>query len=295
MGLLSGTFGVEEIWLRRALKQVRKDPFCFARKNVKLTQQELGMGNKQIHALSDWLLSSNFVIKRKGSKMNQLQFTDEGMVVANYDPDLSEDGSFWIAHYFWSLDTNRLWFYHWYVNEFENSTFSRKDIEIGLQGLKNTSSKVINDFGILPLLQTMRKTRLGTSFGMMIENSPNQFKRIEPPEDRLEPIIVAYITMDWAKRNDRGSASLLELTSSKCSPGKVLHLSARRYSDYLDEITAMFAKEILWVSHTAGLNSVAFERGVEALDVLKAYYIRKRDEINPLDSFRRAQRECLKQ
>ncbi|MDR4506775.1 MAG: DUF4007 family protein [Candidatus Brocadiaceae bacterium] len=92
------------------------------------------------------------------------------------------------------------------------------------------------------------------------EDGTNQFRRIEPPEDRLDSIMVAYITLDWAKRNERNSANLTELTGLKESPGKILHLSIRRYSEYLDKIQAMFNKEILWVSYTAGLNSVAFEK-----------------------------------
>ena len=50
-------------------------------------------------------------------------------------------------------------------------------------------------------------------------------------------------------------------------------------------------KEILWVSYTAGLNSVAFERNINPLDILKAYYIKKRDEISALDAYRKAKEE----
>jgi hypothetical protein len=265
LGLLSGTFGIEESWLRKGLKQIRSNPLFFAKNNKQVAQQELGMGNKQVEALIDWLVSSNLVRKHKENRISKFILTEFGELVANYDPDLSEDGTYWVIHYFFSMDNDKLWFYYWYINEFEANTFLRKELEIGLSGVRNTSEKVINDFCVLPLLQTMRKTRLGKPFGIMIEDAQNRFKRIEPPEEKLDPIIVAYMTMDWAKKNDRSSANLLELTGAKCSPGKILHLSTKRYSEYLDKIQSMFNREVLWVSYTAGLNSVAFEKNIRLM------------------------------
>ena len=289
MALLSGTFGIEETWLRKGMKEVSSNPAIFARNNRLLAQKELGMGNKQIDALKDWLAAANLL--SMGEKRGLLKPSTVGEVIVKYDSTFSENGTFWLIHYFLSQNTDRLWFYYWYVNEFDADIFSRNDLEAGLSNYKATSEKIIKDFCLLPLLQTMRKTRLGKSFGIMMEESPNQFRRIEPPEDKLDPMIVSYITADWAKRNDRSSANLVELVSLKGSPGKILHLSPRRYSEYLDKIQSMFNKEVLWVSYTAGLNSVVFEQKVNPLDLLKAYYIKIRDEINPLDAHYRAMEE----
>ena len=289
MALLSGTFGIEETWLRKGMKEVSSNPAIFARNNRLLAQKELGMGNKQIDALKDWLAAANLL--SMGEKIGLLKPSTVGEVIVKYDSTFSENGTFWLIHYFLSQNTDRLWFYYWYVNEFDADIFSRNDLEAGLSNYKATSEKIIKDFCLLPLLQTMRKTRLGKSFGIMMEESPNQFRRIEPPEDKLDPMIVSYITADWAKRNDRSSANLVELVSLKGSPGKILHLSPRRYSEYLDKIQSMFNKEVLWVSYTAGLNSVVFEQKVNPLDLLKAYYIKIRDEINPLDAHYRAMEE----
>lgn len=294
MGLISGTFGIEELWLRKALRFARSDPVFLSNKNRENAQQELGMGNKQIDALVDWLVSSNLIERSKKDKIQCFYLTELGKLTDKYDADFSEDGIFWVIHYYLSQDKNKLWFYYWYVNEFEKQTFSRSDIEIGLSNFKASTKKVINNLGVLPLLQTMRKTRLGKSFGIMVEDDTNQFRRIEPPEDKLDPIVVAYITVDWAKRNERNSANLAELTGLKESPGKILHLSTRRYCEYLDKIQAMFNKEILWVSYTAGLNSVTFEKDTNPLDLLKAYYIKKRDEISALDAYHKAKKEVNK-
>lgn len=49
----------------------------------------------------------------------------------------------------------------------------------------------------------------------------------------------------------------------------------------------------LWVSYTAGLNSVSFEKNINPLDILKTYYIKKRDEINVLDAYHRAKEEVI--
>ena len=39
------------------------------------------------------------------------------------------------------------------------------------------------------------------------------------------------------------------------------------------------------------LISVAFEKDINPLDLLKAYYIKKRDEISALDAYRKAKEE----
>ncbi len=58
----------------------------------------------------------------------------------------------------------------------------------------------------------------------------------------------------------------------------------RRY----EESDRILIKEVLL---TAGLNSVAFEKDINPLDLLKAYYIKKRDEISALDAYRKAKEE----
>lgn len=290
MGFLSQKgFGLQEQWLRKGLKQIIKDPTIFVKYNEENAQIEMGMGNRQIKVLKDWLISAGLVTKCKGKELPKL--SDMGKVISEYDIDFAEDGTFWAVHNYFSQDNDKLLFYSWYINEFELITFYRDDLKSGLSQYIDTTIGNIEGHCLSPLLQTMRKTRLGKSFGIMIEDAPNQFRRTEPPEDKLDPIIVAYITIDWAKRNDRSSANLLELTTLKCSPGKILHLSSSRYVEYLDKIQAIFNKEILWVSYTAGLNSVSFEKNIKPLDILKAYYIKKRDDMSPIDSYYRAKKE----
>lgn len=284
----AGGFGIDELWMRRGIKLISKNPSIFNKDSKEEAMQSLGLGNVQIGALKDWLLEAKLIIKKDRYGHSLTLF---GETIHKYDIDLSEDATLWLIHYNLAVEEGKAWFYYWYINKFEADKFNREDLKNGLLGWKAYAIKHIEKYSMAPLLQTMRKTRLGKSFGIMIEDTPNQFRRIEPPEDKLDPIIVAYITMDWAKRNDRSSANLIEITTLKCSPGKILHLSSRRYSEYLDKIQAMFNKEILWVAYTAGLNSVSFEKDVNPLDILKAYYIKKRDEISPLDAYHKAREE----
>lgn len=292
MGFLSQKgFGIEEAWLRKGLKQIVTNPVIFTAYNEEKSQLEIGMGNRQIKALKDWMIAAGLVVKSKGK--NNLIITDFGKVISKYDAGFAEDATFWVIHQFFSQNTDKLLFYYWYVNEFELNIFKRDHLKDGLTKYISTTEGNIEGHCLAPLLQCMRKTRLGRAFGIMIEDSPNQFKRIEPPEDKLDPIIVAWITMDWAKRNGRSSANLMELATLKCSPGKILHISINRYSDYLDKIQALFNKEVLWISYTAGLNSVAFEKDINPFDILKAYYIKKRDGIDSLDAFHIAKKDTL--
>lgn len=287
MKYLKGGFGFEESWLRKGLKEYVADNCIFNKSEQEKAQMLMGLGSHQIRDLKDWLLASNLLSVEKSNYLS----SPLGLLVYNYDREFSEDGTFWVIHNYLSLSEDSLWFYYWYVNEFVSDKFNRNDLHNGISQYRQMAENTIKRFILTPLLQTMRKTRLGKSFGIMIEDAPNQFRRIEPPEDKLDPIIVAYITLDWAKRNDRSSANLLELTTLKCSPGKILHLSSSRYIEYLDKIQAIFNKEILWVSYTAGLNSVSFEKNIKLLDLLKAYYIKKRDDMSPIDSYYKAKKE----
>lgn len=280
----AGGFGIDELWIRRGIKYVKKTPAIFNKDSKDDAMQLMGLGSVQVAALKDWLLETNLLNKSSSGYV----LSDIGNIIYKYDIDFSEDATLWLLHYNLASKEGKSWFYYWYINEFEVDRFNRDDIKNGLFNYKDYAINHIEKYSMAPLLQTMRKTRLGKSFGIMIEDAPNQFRRTEPPEDKLDPIIVAYITMDWAKRNDRSSANLIELTTLKCSPGKILHLSSSRYAEYLDKIQALFNKEILWVSYTAGLNSVSFEKTVNPFDLLKAYYIKKRDEISPFDAYQKA-------
>lgn len=283
----AGGFGMDELWIRRGIKYVKKRPTIFNKDSKEETMQLTGLGSVQVDALKDWLLEANLIIKNNSGYI----LSDIGENIYIYDIDLSEDATLWLLHYNLASKEGKSWFYYWYINELEADRFSRDDLKNGLFNYKEYAINHIEKYSMAPLLQTMRKTRLGKSFGIMIEDASNQFRRIEPSEDKLDPIIVAYITMDWAKRNDRSSTNLLELTTLKCSPGKILHLSSSRYIEYLDKIQAIFNKEILWVSYTAGLNSVSFEKNIKPLDILKAYYIKKRDDMSPIDSYYKAKKE----
>lgn len=97
-----------------------------------------------------------------------------------------DDGTIWNIHNYLSLNKDikrdRIWFYFWYVNEFDYDMFTREDLFNCVSvALQETTKKIIDTFFILPLLQTMRKTRIGKSFGIMVEEGTNQFRRIEPP------------------------------------------------------------------------------------------------------------------
>lgn len=46
-------------------------------------------------------------------------------------------------------------------------------------------------------------------------------------------------------------------------------------------------------SYTVGLNSVSLEKNINPLDILKTYYIKKRDEISALDAYHKAKEDVI--
>ena len=296
------SFGIREKWLRMLLKVLPEHPDIFSclsnEERMEDAQYLLGgIGNKQVPAIKDWCVGIGIIEKYDESNY---ALTSLGKIILEYDPMLEEQGTLWAIHYNLCVNSNKpkytdksddIWFYSKYSNSFGAGTFSRNDVKACLKEYKKDgkdySDSVIEKMCMASLLDTMSNTKIGEELGVLtiIDDVKSIYERRHPNDSTLHPAILAYMLYDWAEFNSRLTMNTAEFYGYG-SVARLMALEEQQLNMYLNKIQDRYAKKILWVSWTAGLNSVAFEQNISSLALLRAYYIEHQTGKDPLDSLR---------
>lgn len=282
---LSESFGFEPRWLRLLLKALPHHPQLFHSGNVADAQYILGgLGNRQVLALRDWATGIGLIGAGRTGSFSSL--TPLGALITAHDPELEEDGSYWAIHHSLCRSTG-IWFYASYSNLFGPGVFSRDEIKSRLKGCRAISESVIEKKCVVPLLHTMKSTRLGSELGVLSVRNGTLYERRRPDERRLHEAVVAFMLYDWAERSGRRTVNVSELAMWG-GVANYLALSNDQLVGFLERIQDRYAKKVLWVSQTAGLGSIAFAEDVPSLALLRAYYIEQLEGVRPEVAFERA-------
>lgn len=297
-------FGIREKWLRLLLKVLPSNPCIFSNltntDNMEEAQYLLGgMGNKQVPAVKDWGVGIGLI--ENDSASNYI-LTPFGKLITKYDPQLEEYGTYWAIHYnlcvnsYKSKHTDKaddIWSYSKYSNTFKAGIFSRNDLKACLKEYKNAgkeySDSTIEKMCLAPLLDTMSNTKLGDELGILsiADEAKGIYERRHPSDSTLHPSILAYMLYDWASFNSRLSINTAEFFNYG-SVACLLSMEEQQFNTYLNKIQDRYAKKILWVSWTAGLNSVAFEQNISPLSILQSYYLEHQSGKDPHESLSQA-------
>lgn len=266
---LSETFGFEERWIRLCLKALSSDASLFRAEEIPHTQALLGgLGNRQVLAVRDWVRGSGLAVALGNGDYG---LSRVGRILLRYDPGLEEHGAIWAIHHGLCMRPGDIWFYAHYVNEFPSGQFTRDDIKSSFLAAKGGSEKYIDSKCVAPLLHTMKATRLGDIFGLLVGGNGQEYERRSPELAILPGSVVAYMLLDWASRNQRSTVHLGELLLPG-SVGRHLGVEVDRVNQYLDMIQERYSGRVLAVSRTAGLNSITISRGLPADAMLVCYY-----------------------
>lgn len=271
-------FGFEELWFRIILKRLPDNPELFASKEVENAQQILRIGKTKVGAARIWAELAGLITKvKKGHVLTPL-----GRAILRFDPDMEEDGIWWIIHYNLARGDSAAWFYSYYFNQFEYDGFDRQMLESELRAFwakdhkHLLTDKMYDKLVFQPFKHVFDGTRFGngrsgSGFRLLYETGQGNFAR-EPFGSRtIHPAIVAYSICDWAERNERYTAHLEELLSPG-APGRILRLDRSSLDVSLISIGERYLKRVAWISHTANLNSVAISK-VPVLALLATYYL----------------------
>lgn len=297
-------FGIREKWLRMLVKVLPSHPDIFTnltnRERMEEAQYLLGgIGNKQVPAIKDWAVGIGLIERYDDFNAIKYSLTSLGKIISEYDPQFEEPGTMWAIHYNLCANSSKakhtdksddIWFYSRYSNSFGVGTFSRDEIKTCLKNYSkkdggNYLDSTIEKNCMTPLLDTMSNTKIGKELGVMtvVDSEKNIYERRHPDELSLHPAIFAYMLYDWADFNSRPSMNTAEFYSNN-SVACLMAMGEEQLRIYLNKIQDRYIKKILWVSWTAGLNSVAFEKNIPPLAILRAYYIEQQAGKNPLGS-----------
>lgn len=298
------SFGFREKWLRMLLKVIPNREDIFSNLSNKENMEEAqyllgGIGNKQVEALKEWGLGIG-LIERSGK--NDYILTKLGRIIFEYDPQLFEYGTLWAIHYNLCVNpsksefiknSNDIWFYARFANSFGAGIFTRQDLKENLKEYKKDgksySDSVIEKMCLASLLECMLHSRLGSELGVLseVEDKKNVYERRAPKNDSLHHAILTYMVYDWASINDRLTVNIAELLNYG-SVACFMAINEQQLSSYLSKIHERYNKRVLWVSFTAGLNSIAFEKNIPPLALLRSYYLEQQAGMSPLDALNRA-------
>jgi len=285
---LSEGFGFEERWVRCALSELARDPGLFDRSRIDHAQRVLGIGNRKVMALWDWLEAAAFVTGERASA----RLTPLAKLALHYDPELREMGSLWIVHTNLSIPAAGIWFYHDYSLVFDARAFSKDELRDFLASRRSHSPAFIEKKCLAPLLQVMRKTRLGSDLGIMVHQGGDSFVRKCAIEESLSPAVFAYAALMWARSAQAVTANILQFTAPG-GAGRLFTFDQSMVKTYLNRVCDRYGNDALSYSGTAGLDSVAFSREVEPLHLIEAYYLEQLEGREPHVALEYARSEGL--
>ena len=271
-------FGFEESWFRLIIKKLPDNPDLFLPKSVEKAQNILRVGKLKVGAARAWAESAGIVCKKKGAFL----LTPLGQIIAHHDPDLDEDGIWWVIHYNLARVGSPAWFYSFYINEFNQNEFIRDDFEKAIREFwdkdheKPMTDSVYKKLIFPPFKQLLigtddsPGTRLGEKFGFLIEKEKDSFTREFSNLLPLPRAIFAYGLLEWGMQYQRKSVHLEKLLESG-GLGKIFRLDREALDNLLVDIGEYYQQQIGWISHTAGLNSVSI-MDFSPLAMISAYY-----------------------
>jgi len=265
-------FGFEEAWFRLIIKKLPDHPDLFLPRAVEKAQAILRVGKLKVGAARAWAEAAGIVSKNK----NAFVLTPFGKIIAQHDPDLEEDGIWWVIHYHLARNTSPAWFYSFYFNKFTLDQFSRGQLENELRAHwddchdKPMTDSVFHKLIFSPLKQVFEGTRLGDEFGFWRTDDEGYYLRLAQNALPFPRAILAYSLLDWGKQEQRQSVHLEKLLESG-GIGEIFRLQRDVLDTLLVDIGEYYRKEVGWISHTAGLNSVSI-MDVHPMALVSAYY-----------------------
>ncbi len=265
-------FGFEEAWFRLIIKKLPDHPDLFLPREVEKAQAILRVGKLKVGAAKTWAQSAGIILKQK----NDFILSPLGQLIARHDPDLEEDGIWWLIHYRLARLESPAWFYSFYFNQFGLDEFSRDQFEAQVRAYwdetheRPMTKKTFDKLIFSPFKQVFEGTRLGDEFGFWQINEEGNIYRTAFCDTSVPKAILAYALIDWGRQHDRQSVHLEKLLEPR-GIGKIFRLERDTLDTLLVDIGEVYQKQAGWISHTAGLNSVSIT-DIPKLALVSTYY-----------------------
>jgi hypothetical protein len=268
-------FGFERSWIARALKALREDPTTLRKDRIEHAQRLLGLGNQQVFALEHWLRALGLIIRDRSGYL----LSPRALLISDRDPQVEEAGT-WFAIHYWLASSREYAFSYWCAANCLPRRFTRANL-LGVLARELPGKKDATYANYLKaFLSLLKSTPLGNELGLFRvdeeEVSSEEFDALTIPS-----AVVSYVLCDWREKHGRSTVAIDELEQPE-APGKMFRIRRDALDKHLDRIAERYSKRVLWVSRTAGLNSVTFSNGIASLALLRAYYLEQTEGLDPL-------------
>lgn len=269
-------FGFERQWFSKSIKHLFSNQKMFDPENIEETKFVLGLGNRQVLATEYWLRCA--MITEKSKKITKL--TPFGEILYKFDPYFEEQGTWLSIHHELSFSRDGASTY-WFAFRKMPSYFTKADLLKGLHiEFKGKKERTYTD-AVSVFYSIAAKTEI--NFLCKLVTIKNEIINKIHNSDSLKPGILAYILCNWASRCSVTTANIADLLSID-GPITPFSLSKDVLFDCLDQIQDRYAKRVLWVSRTAGLDSITFAYDIPALAVLRSYYLEHLEGLEPINA-----------
>ena len=265
-------FGFEETWFRLIIKKISEHPDLFLPSAVEKAQTVLRIGKLKVGAARVWAETAGILQKQK----QHFSLTPLGHLIERHDPDMDDDGIWWALHYNLAKQNSQAWFYAVYFNEFVQDIFDRDMLKKHLRAWwdqdheKPMTDSTFDKLIFSPFKQVFDGTRLGEDFGFFVAHENGGYHRQPDGYREPPPAIAAFALLDWARQQKRQSV-YLEKLMDPWGVGKILRLNRLGLDKLIVDIGDRYEKQVAWISHTAGLNSVSI-MDISPLALVSAYY-----------------------
>lgn len=269
-------FGFERSWLARGLSALDKNEAILLRANVADAQYELGLGNQQVYALEFWLRNLELI----GKTTVGHTLTEWAQMIREYDSRFEDPSTWFAVHYRLSSSRDGAFAYWASVNLLPR-TFTRSNLIEILQREDPGKSESTYFNHTRAFFAVVRGTPIGQSLNLF--SITDDLVSSEQFDGSMIPLpVIAFAFLDWANKLDRKTFWIGEVFDPN-KPGQQLLLTQEQLSAALEQIQERYARRVLWVSRTAGLDSVSFgeECLAHPMALLRACYLERLEGFEP--------------
>lgn len=281
------SFNIREGWLRKGLKELKKNPALFSTDDAML---DLGVGSKMVKAIKYWLLATGLVEEKYAKNKREYFATEDcGEIISEYDPYFEDIFTLYVLHSNIVRNKELCIVWHLFFNNFEAQDFTREDVYQVLkheldkaieQGVTYSDSLLKDDcYSLIRMyVKDMKETAdpeedLGSPFEALGFISPNELKsgrylKTTPRYGKIDKLAILYV-MRKNMKEGKDSVSITELLKEPNNIGKTFNLGRAVINEYLDELRL---SGFITINRTAGLDMVYFAKDITPGEILKRYY-----------------------
>lgn len=240
------TFHIRDGWLYKGLALLNEDPKAFASDEA---ADMLGVGGNMVKSIRHWMAATGLAERR--AKMEQAKArsfdyvpTDLGETISRWDAHFTNLATWWALHINLVNNSEFTVTWNWFFNNFSQQRFEKGVcLENLRRHLQHTSSRIpaqktlerdmtvfLNSYArTLPAEQTDPEDSKDCPFqalGILSYFRESGFYRVEAGEKFIPTQLFAYaMAMAFPdQEGEKTSISIMEATTSPCSPGRVFCL-----------------------------------------------------------------------